>query len=554
MGAGLASGGDQFGLRLVHAGDQAVNEWVGRWAAAGLLLGALFASGCAVPEPREVSAGHVDTGRPPPPADIPEPVRQTPFLPKPAPAPAEETYTVVVDGVPVKELLFALARDANRNVDIHPDVSGTVTLNAVDQSLFQILDRIARQVDLRYRVEEGTIVISQDTPFFRTYEVDYVNMSRDTTQSVKVSTQITSIAADSEDGGGGGDNNSTSTVTSTSNNRFWETLVSSIEEIIAPSDTAEERENVIANPEGGILLVRATARQHEEVQRYLDQVLSSARRQVLIEATVVEVDLNDRYQAGVDFTALFGDAGVVQQSLIGGNLATPPFFLFEIADEDENPDITSTVRLLKEFGDTKVLSSPKIMVLNNQAATLRVVDNVVFFQIDVTVIPATNISPAQEARESKPRTVPVGLIMTVIPQVNDSDTITLNIRPTISRISRFVEDPENPGNQVPEIRVREMESMLKLESGQIAVLGGLMQDEVRKDSRGLPLLSDLPRIGEAFKFRDNDFTKTELVIFLRPIVVRRPSIEADLRDFEQFLPKNLPDAQPVSTLDQRRPP
>ncbi len=521
----------------------------------GLLLGALWVSGCSVPQPREVSAGHVDAERAPPPADIPEPVRRTPFLPKPSPAPPEETYTVVVNDVPVKELLFALARDANRNVDIHPGLSGTVTLNAVDQSLFQILDRIARQVDLRYRVEEGTIVITRDTPFFRTYEVDYVNMSRDTTQSVKVSTQITSIAADSEGGGGGGgDNNSTSTVTSTSNNRFWETLVDSIEEIIGSAGTGEERENVIANPEGGILLVRATARQHEEVQRYLDQVLASARRQVLIEATVVEVELNDRYQAGVDFTALFGEAGIVQQSVIAGNLTTPPFFLFEIADDEENPDITSTVRLLKQFGDTRVLSSPKIMVLNNQAATLRVVDNVVFFQIDVTVIPATSISAAQEARESKPRTVPVGLIMTVIPQVNESDTITLNIRPTISRISRFVDDPENPGNQVPEIRVREMESMLKLESGQIAVLGGLMQDEVRKNSQGLPLLSDLPRIGEAFKFRDNDFTKTELVIFLRPVVVRRPSIEADLRDFEQFLPKNLPDAKPLSILDRRVPP
>lgn len=519
---------------------------------ATLLLAGFMAVGCASPpEPRESSGGHVDPGEAPTATAIPAPVQQTPFLPEPIPAPPEETYTVVVDRVPVKELLFALARDAARNVDVHPNLSGDVTLNAVDQSLFQILDRVSRQVDLRYSIEGDTVVISRDTPFLRTYEIDYVNMSRDTAQTVSVSTQISGFAVGSEGKGDGGDNNSTSTVHSTSNNRFWETLVATIRGIVEHPAAAGTGGAVIANPESGLLLVRAKARQHEHIRRYLDRVLNNVRRQVLIEATVVEVELNDRYQAGVDFTKLFGDAGIVRQSFLSGNLATAPFFLFEFSDEEQNPDITATVRLLKEFGDTRVLSSPKIMVLNNQAATLRVVDNVIFFEIEVTVIPATNVTQAQEARQSNPRTVPVGLIMTVIPQVNDGGTVTLNIRPTISRISRFVEDPENPGNQVPEIQVREMESMLKLESGQIAVLGGLMQDEIRKDSRGLPLLADLPRIGHAFKFQDNAFTKTELVIFLRPVVVRNPSVEADLREFQRFLPRNLPKAQPLSVLKQR---
>lgn len=460
---------------------------------------------------------------------------------------------MVVDSVPVNELLFALARDAHRNIDIDPDVAGNVTLNAVDQTLFQILDRIARQVDLRYEVHDDTIVISRDTPFFRNYKIDYVNMSRDTTQTVSVTTQISSIAqtGGGEGGGGGGggsDNNSTSEVTSVSNNRFWETLVSSVRAIIGKAGAPATEQDVIANPEAGVLLVRATSRQHDQIQRYLDEVLSNARRQVLVEATVVEVELLDRYQAGVNFEKLFGDAGIVEQNMLGGALSTPPFFLFHFANEDTNPDITTTVRLLKQFGDTKVLSSPKVMVLNNQTATLRVVDNVVYFQVNVTVIPATATTAPQEAQESQARTVPVGLIMTVVPQINDNDTVTLNVRPTISRVSRFVDDPVNPGNQVPEIQVREMESMLKLQSGQIAVLGGLMQDEVRKDSRGVPVVSDLPRIGEAFKYRDNNYTKTELVIFLRPIVIRSPSIEADLREFQPFLPENLGSAEPVSII------
>ncbi|MEX0951529.1 MAG: type II and III secretion system protein, partial [Gammaproteobacteria bacterium] len=152
----------------------------------------LLASGCAEiePKPFEPSRGHIQSDESAEPAaNIPALVQQAPILPEPSPPAPTERYTVVVNEVPVRELLFALARDAEMNIDIYPGITGEVTLNAVDQTMPQILDRISRQVDIRYEFDDQNLYISPDTPFFQSYKVDYVNMSRDTTSSNRLATQ-----------------------------------------------------------------------------------------------------------------------------------------------------------------------------------------------------------------------------------------------------------------------------------------------------------------------------------------------------------------------------
>jgi len=525
--------------------------------AAGLGLAAVLGllAGCQAPPPREVSAGHVSSAAPPPSAAIPEPVRRAPLLPPPRPSAPSETYTVVVNNVPVRELLFALARDAKVNIDVAPAVQGQVTLNAVDQSLFQILDRVSRQAGLRYEKHDGTLFIEPDLPFLRSYRIDYVNMARDTTARVAVATQI--ATAGSGEGGGGGNNNSTTSVASQSSNRFWERIVESVQTLLAGDVAAQGAEGavppedaVIANPEAGVLLVRASAAQHRRIRQYLDQVMASARRQVMIEATIVEVELSDRYQAGIDWNKLVRNAGLaIQQSVLGANLATAPFFLLQYQDTraaGRTPDVQLTVRLLKQFGDTRVLSSPKLMVLNNQTAVLKVVDNIVYF--NVTADTTTNQTNSVTTVNTEAQTVPVGIVMAVTPQISAGDEVILNVRPTISRVSSFVNDP-NPNltvaNQVPQVQVREMESMLRVGSGQLAVLGGLMQDDIRRADNGVPVLSSERDLGSLFRYQDSNYTKTELVIFLRPWVIRTPSVEADLRGFRRYLPENLAPAEPL---------
>jgi general secretion pathway protein D len=479
-------------------------------------------------------------------------------VPKPVAEPPAETYTVVVNDVPVKELLFALARDASINVDIHPDVSGSTTLNAVDQSLLQILDRVSRQLDLRYVVEGDNISIRPDTPFVRIYRVDYVNLSRTATTSSTVSTEIASTSTEA-DGGGGGGNNSETVVTSSTEYPFWDTLVETIRNLVSGSGTFEdldEEETVIANPSNGVLMVRATGVQHEEVQRYLDEVRAASRRQVLIEATIVEVTLSDNYQAGIDWSTLASGAALTASQLLTGgatsvvDLANPPFFKLEYT----SGDLTGSVSLLKEFGDTRVLSSPKIMALNNQTALLKVVQNVVYFEVDSSVLQATSpLASDIVTSTTTAKSVSVGLVMSVTPQISQTDEVTLLVRPTISRVASFVNDP-NPSlaggepNRIPQIAVREMESVLRIGSGQLAVLGGLMQDETSRISDAVPWLSNSETFGDLFTSRNNTFVKTELVIFLRPWVIQTPDVQADLKSFEPFLPENIdPTAEPVTS-------
>ena len=482
----------------------------------------------------------------------------------PEPIPESERYTVVVNDVPVRELLFALARDAELNIDIGGAVEGKVTLNAIDQTLPQILERIARQVDLRYELIGETYIISTDEPYLRTYEVGYVNLSREVDTTVTVETRVATTGGgtvdDSGGGGGGGANRSSTRLRSRSYNRFWETLNDNVLAILGETGSAggdEISDKVIINAEAGMMSVRATSRQHRFIEEYVDKVLVSVRRQVLVEATIVEVTLNDQYQAGVDWDFFLNEeAGFdVSQSLLGAitdGVIDNAISATRVTYFDPtvgNNAIQATVRLLREFGDTTVLSSPRLMVLNNQTAVLKVVEELVYFTVEVTDKDSTATSQGRTIVESEVHSVPVGLVMAVTPQISSNDEITLTVRPTISQRIGDAIDPGpqlaaqvagavNPTvtNLVPIIRVREMESVLKLVDGQIAVLGGLMQDEVQTGQREVPGLSKIPFIGDLlFNADEIRMTKTELVIFLRPVIVRDPSVNTDLKDYREYL-------------------
>lgn len=209
------------------------------------LLSATFLAACTAPQVKPPSSGHINADSAPPAAksNIPSPVQQSVTLPAPKPAAKVETYSVVVKDVRVQELLFALARDAKLNVDIHPGISGTVTLNAIDQTLPQLLNRIAKQTDMRFELDGPNLVVMPDTPYLRTYKVDYVNMTRDTTGNVAINTQIASISPTAAGAGGAGaaaggtsGNVSSTKVDNVAKNRFWETLEQNIKDILHETD------------------------------------------------------------------------------------------------------------------------------------------------------------------------------------------------------------------------------------------------------------------------------------------------------------------------------
>ncbi len=592
----------------------------------------MILSGCGT-KPIKPADQHIQrpTTQPETENSIPQPIKGSVVLPPPKPADKVATYSVVVSNVPAQEILFALARDAKINLDIQSGIQGTVTVNAINQTLPQILTRIARQIDMRYELNNGTLTVMPDKPFLKTYKIDFINMSRSATSKNSTSSQIAtnSTSAGGAATGAEGGNSASTIVTSETKNDLMESLIKNVTDIILEEDrlryksqkevsnsnkvvaqgegaatgytgapqgsgnkgkkTAggetgpaggasgagnetvqasgaaksiigefEQSVNVFANRETGVLIVRATSRQHEKVQEFIDKVMTTAKRQVMIEATIVEVQLSDQYQQGIDWSrALLGAKGFAlsQTGTVGIAATTGALAVSYINPTSKFGNIAASIQLLEQFGNVKVLSSPKLTVMNNQTASLKVANSKVYFTVKADILPATLTSPATASYSTTANSVSIGLTMSVTPQISDSDTVTINVRPSISSLVGLgVQDPNpilaNPcgltgtgtcsiapiKNLIPEIQTREMESIIKVENGQTAVMGGLIKEEINLNTSEIPLLGRIPILGNLFQNRNDTTTKTELVIFLRPVVIKDASVNGDFSEFRNNLP------------------
>jgi len=393
-----------------------------------------------------------------------------------------------------------------------------------------------------------------------------------------------------------GGNSSSTTVDSQSNNNFWDVLTDNLRAILTSTRAASQRaedksarldaernaradrleqaqavaragaaattlykevfnntsssllhdskNDVIVNPVAGTVSILGNERQQQVVKQYLDRVGQSSQRQVLIEATIVEVNLNDQYHAGIDWSQMAnaGNGLFVTTPASPNNLAgaLQPFINIGY----RGPNITGAINLLESFGNVRVLSSPKLMALNNQTALLKVVDNLVYFSVQAQqgTLSSTGTPLQPTTFTTTAKTVPVGLVMSLTPQISENGMVTLDVRPTISRKISDVSDP-NPGlpaatpNKIPVIQVREMESVLQVGSGQTVILGGLMQDDSDRARDGIPVLSRPEGIGALFGQQERNVRQTELVIFLRPTVITNPSLDSDeLKFYKRYLP------------------
>lgn len=555
--------------------------------------------------------------------------RTAPGRPPLASAKPTTLVNLMVRDAPVQEVLLSLAKESGVNMDIHPELRGNITIHAIQQSIPAILLRIAKQIDLQYEWVNGVWMIAPDAPVIRSYRVGYVNQSRDTVGYIGAASEIGGAGRTSTGVSGGtgasstntqGNTNSSRTgVTSQSRYHLWESVVQNIQVLLESTDSlsaiedqeikAEKSANtagftesdqktsqlqsaaqqpnpinltatsfksktgsrLIANPEAGILTIRASKRQHQLVRAYLRTVMQIVTRQVLIEATIVEVELAKSFQMGIDWARLSNAAQQrgwsVAQSLgskaarfnaetgaweannsknaLGQNNGNVALLLSYLNPFGRLGNLSASVTLLEQFGKTRVLSSPKLMVLNNQTAMLKVVDNLVYFTIQSQISQSNSTNGANlQSVTTTANTVPVGLVMAVTAQVNSKRRVNLSVRPTVSRVLRYIEDP-NPQlvtgtgrivSSIPEIQVREMESVLNIASGHIAILGGLMQDDDRDLTDSVPGISALPVIGQAFKGKNQAHKKTELVVFLRPTVISMADVNSgDLQAFKPLL-------------------
>lgn len=281
------------------------------------------------------------------------------------------------------------------------------------------------------------------------------------------------------------------------------------------------------NKQAGLVSVFANERLHKQIDEYLQDLRRSTTSQVLIEAKVLEVQLTDEFIAGIDWGTVGSSLGDVS---IGLNLPTPDMNptnganLFSAAITGN--DFTAAVNALSRFGTVRALASPRLTVINNQPAVLSVAKNTVYFELDVTRTTTGSPPVTDTTVDSEIKTVPEGVLINVLPSIDlDRGQISMQVRPTVTRIDSFKNDPgvsilaagiESP---IPELNVQEIDSVVRMKSGQAMVMGGLLEDRTSSVQNGIPVASEIPLIGGLFRNQNDSVQKTELVIFLKATIV-----------------------------------
>ncbi len=520
-----------------------------------------------------------------PPLHAAPPIPALPAAPKPEKAklPEKTVSLSVTDSTPLRSVLMELGREGKLNLEIDPRIQGGILFTAHDQPFEKVLRRICALAGLRFKAEGDFIRVELDEPYQHSYALDFLSLSRRTTSEVTIATNVFDVDVGGSGAGGGvtsskngSDNNSVSKISGTAEADFWSDIEKSLPHVLATASQdkplnkqakGETKPTFTLDRQAGMATVFGNSAQHEAVQTYLTQLRNKTSAQVLIEARIVEVELSDEFKSGVNWSALFkGKPGITADFGSPGastalSAATTGLFSASL----ESKDFSGILNLVRTFGATRVLSSPRLTVMNNQTAVLKVARNEVYFlttaQFPTTVTAGGVPVSGTPVFSSTPRTVPVGLVMTVQPAINaETGRITLTMRPTISRVVDHVSDPSIGLNaaqagitdpvqsQIPVLAVREMDSVLQLQSGEVAVMGGLMQDSSENQDQGVPPFDTLPVVGNLAKSRSNDGATSELVILLRATILRNPAPDnADMDLYQKYNNDPRPLSSPPST-------
>jgi general secretion pathway protein D len=538
-----------------------------------------------------------ETAEAAPQASVP-PIPEMPveLAPPPAPTPGNGKLVsvTVTDSVPLRDVLIDLAREANVNLELDPRIQGGIIFSAHEQPFDKVLQRICALAGLRAKIDGSFVHIELDDPYQETYQLDYLSLARKTTSETAIATNVFDVdvgngSGNSVNGSGGNsgstsasENNSTSKISGTSTADFWSEVERSLAQILASNGNHNVKTadgplaaNYSIDRQAGMVTVYGTSRQQNAVADYFRILKRKAYAQVLIDARIIEVELDDSFKSGIDWRTLFNGA-FNAAARFGSAAASAPFTTATTATDGvftasiNDKHFADIINLVRTFGTTRVLSAPRLTVLNNQTAVLKVATNQVYFVTQAQFTTVTNASGSAVTTTpvytSTPRTVPVGLVMTVQPAIDaDHDRITMTLRPTISRVVTTVDDPSIGLNaaqagvaspiesQIPVLAVREMDSVLQLHSGEIAVMGGLMQDSSTNTDTGMPPFDTLPVVGNLVKGRDNEGQTTELVILLRATITDGP--EPDIGDRELYRHyNNDPRPLPLPPVVSKTPP
>lgn len=509
----------------------------------------------------------------------------------------------VNQSVPLRDILYQLAEQADYDLELDPRIRGSIIFTARNRPFDEVIEKISKSASLRYKFTDDSVKIELDTPFQEIYKINYLAHARKNTSTISNNVSVVQ--------GEGADTGSQFKSESTSEIDFWKELATNLDQIITanrnaqtlrtdrdprvttvaenpapvepvvltadgeiaqggPTVQVQPREAVLRveplpenledtaasgntedpfaarysmNRQAGLVSVFANQHVQKQVSKYLDSLKRSVTSQVLIEAKVLEVSLKDEFAAGIDWSTgrLFGDRLGISPGTTGTSIvpslnpsANPQMNFFA---SYVSGDFSIAAQALTRFGTVRALASPRLTVLNNQAAVLNVARNEVYITYDIDREEATTNSPAVITYDPTILTVPEGVMINVQPSIDlDNKTISMAVRPTITQIVDYFSDPTpqlfgaNIESLIPVVNVQEFDSLLQMNNGQAIVLGGLIQDRANSTQTGVPVLGEIPLVGGLFRNQVDDIRKTELVVFLKATIVEGGNVHNTDKD------------------------
>ncbi len=462
----------------------------------------------------------------------------------------EERFDISVNAVAADQFFLSLVDGTDYNMVIHPEVTGSITLNLRNVTIPDVLEAARDVYGYEFISTAYGFQVLPGRLRARIYQINYLNIERTGSSQTSVSSGSLTLGGGSREDGATPSNTAQGTNIRTEQtlNSFWVELQDSVQAIVGAGDGR----SVVVNPQSGVVVVRALPNELREVEAYLQATQLIVQRQVVLEAKFIEVRLNEKFQSGINWSSLLkpGNNSITISNTGGGTVLVGESGLSGLAGNTGNldpanfsaisgataaafggvfsaalnfGDFTAFIELLKTQGNVQILSSPRVATMNNQKAVIKVGRDEYF----VTDISSNNTTTATTSISNPDITLTPffsGIALDVTPQISQEGDVTLHVHPSISEV-KDQQKTVTLGTVTQQLplalsTVRESDSIVRARSGQVIVIGGLMQETINDQDAKTPFLGDLPGVGHLFNHKKNASVKSELVILLKPVVVR----------------------------------